>query len=787
MNTQSQASGAITRYAQLIIRWRWLVVLLSALAIGVSLLSIKENIKFSTDYRVFFGPNNPQVLAFDKIEADYTKVDQISFIFAPEAGSILSPRIIDSMRWFTEEAWKLPYATRVDSLTNFQHTTAMGDDLNVEPLVPEEGEITQADVDHLAAVALKEPLLTESLISNKLAAPGQYGAVVVTYTLPKLKLSETPEAVAGARDLERRYLEKYPDVKIYMTGPTMLSVAFLEASSGDVSTLTPLQYLVIMVVLWLLLRSVAGLVSTMLVVTASALTAFGIAAAMGFTITTITATTPTIIMTLAVADSIHILVAMLQQMRRGASREEALVESLRLNMGPVFLTSITTAVGFLSMNFSDSPPLRDLGNISAIGVMMAFVYSVALLPAVMAILPIRVKQSEDRIATASTRYGEWLTTRWRPALLASLVVFGGLSWMAQYNTVGDDDFVRYFTEDVRFRTDTDFARDHYSGFMGVFYDIDSREDWGVAEPDYLRKLEAFENWWYENPDVTNVRTIVPLMKRINKSMNGDSPEAYAIPEQRDLAVSNLFLYEMSLPFGLDINQQVNVEKSGSLVRVTFNDVASKKIRAYGDAGTQWLKDNAPELVAEATGPPVMFAHISKRNIESMQSGTLIAMLAISALLMMALRNLKLGALSLIPNLLPLILTLGVWAIIHGNIIFTNAVVSGMVLGIVVDYTIHFLSKYLRARRELGLNTEAAVRSAFTMVGAPIMATSVILVAGFMVLTASDFAGNSSMAGLTSIAIVLALICDFVLLPALLMWLDNNDKKGNKAADAAGAA
>jgi predicted RND superfamily exporter protein len=163
----------------------------------------------------------------------------------------------------------------------------------------------------------------------------------------------------------------------------------------------------------------------------------------------------------------------------------------------------------------------------------------------------------------------------------------------------------------------------------------------------------------------------------------------------------------------------------------------------------------------------------------MQSGTLIAMLAISALLMIALRNLKLGALSLVPNLLPLIMTLGVWAIIHGNIIFTNAVVSGMVLGIVVDYTIHFLSKYLRARREMGLSTEAAVRSAFTMVGAPIVATSVILVAGFLVLTTSDFAGNSTMAGLTSIAIVLALICDFVLLPALLMWLDNSERKATR--------
>jgi predicted RND superfamily exporter protein len=775
----SNGNGLIERYGRGVIRWRWLVLLASFSAMAVSFYSISQNVKFSTDYRDFFGPGNPQVLAFDKIEADYTKLDQISFILAPEEGTVLSPRIIESMRWMTEEGWQLPYATRVDSLTNFQNTTAIGDDLNVEPLVTEYGEVTQADVDRVREVALNEPLLTDSLISKNLAEPGQYGAVAVTFTLPKKKLSETPEAVAAARDLEQRYMEKYPGVKIYMIGPTMLSVAFLEASKNDSINLTPIQYLVIISVLWLLLRSVSGLISTMLVITASALAAFGIATAMGITITSITATTPTIIMTLAVADSIHLLVAMLLQMRKGASRDDALVESLRLNMGPVFLTSITTAVGFLSMNFSDSPPLRDLGNISAIGVMMAFLFSVTTLPAVMAILPVKVRQSEDRIAAFSSRYGGWLVGRWQAALVASAIVVGGLGWMAQYNKFGDDDFVRYFSEDIRFRTDTDFARDHYSGFMGVFYDLDTKEDWGVAEPDYLRKLEAFEAWWYENPDVTNVRSIAPLMKRINKSMNGDAPAAYAIPDERALSVENLFLYEMSLPFGLDINQQINSEKSGSLFRVTFGDVASEKIRRYGADGEQWLKDNAPELLTQVTGPPLMFAHISLRNIESMQSGTLIAMLAISALLMIALRNLKLGALSLVPNLLPLIMTLGVWAIIHGNIIFTNAVVSGMVLGIVVDYTIHFLSKYLRARREMGLSTEAAVRSAFTMVGAPIVATSVILVAGFLVLTTSDFAGNSTMAGLTSIAIVLALICDFVLLPALLMWLDNSERKATR--------
>ena len=122
------------------------------------------------------------------------------------------------------------------------------------------------------------------------------------------------------------------------------------------------------------------------------------------------------------------------------------------------------------------------------------------------------------------------------------------------------------------------------------------------------------------------------------------------------------------------------------------------------------------------------------------------------------------------------MTLGVWSFLSGNIIFTNAVVSGMTLGIVVDYTIHFLSKYLRAKRQMGMSTEDAVRNAFTMVGAPILATSVILVTGFLVLTTSNFSGNSTMAALTAIAITLALICDFVLLPALLLWLDNDKSK-----------
>ena len=770
----TKTDRAVVRFARGVIRWRWLVVLLSIAAIGLSVASIAKNLQFKTDYRVFFGPNNPQVLAFDKIEAEYAKMDQITFIFAPENGNAVSKEMLESFRWFTAEAWQLPYVTRVDSLNNFQHTTARGFDLNVAPLVPEQGEITKAIAANARAVALAEPALRNSLIStDEMAKDGQYAAINARLTLPQDSLTATPEAVAAARDLEQRYHEKFPGSRIYMTGPTMLNTAFLESSRNDLATLTPLQYVVICLVLWLLLRSLASLFTTMVVIIASMLTALGISAALGITITSITATTPTIIMTLAVADSIHILVTLLVNMRRGVEKNIALVEAIRLNMSPIFLTSITTAIGFLSMNFSDSPPLRDLGNISAIGVMMAYFFSVALLPALIAIVPMRVKQREDRIAAFSTRYGHWLVDNWRPALIVSTIAAVGLIWMAQYNRYGDDDFIRYFDEDVRFNVDTSFARDHFSGFMGVFYDLDTGEDYGITDPDYLSKLDAFVQWWEAKPEVVSVGSIVPMMKRINKSMEGDDPVYYKLPEDRDIAVDNLFMYEMGLPFGLDTTTQINMAKSGSNIRVVFNDIASMRIRELADEGDAWLKENAPELLTGATGPPVMFAHIGKRSIQSMQSGTLLAIICISMLLILALRNLKLGALSLVPNLLPLVMTLGIWSFISGEIVFTNAVVSGMTLGIVVDYTIHFLSKYLRAKRQMGLSTEDAIRNAFTMVGAPILATSAILICGFLVLTTSHFIGNSSMAALTAIAITLALICDFVLLPALLLWLDND--------------
>ncbi|MEM9158732.1 MAG: efflux RND transporter permease subunit, partial [Verrucomicrobiota bacterium] len=211
------------------------------------------------------------------------------------------------------------------------------------------------------------------------------------------------------------------------------------------------------------------------------------------------------------------------------------------------------------------------------------------------------------------------------------------------------------------------------------------------------------------------------------------------------------------------------------------DIPTKELRVLIADGEQWLRDNAPEYMhVNAASPTVMFAHISERNIKSMLGGTFLAVLAISILLAIALKSARYGLISLIPNLVPAVLGFGLWSALYGEMGLSLAMVSGMTLGIVVDDTVHFLSKYLRGRREKGLNGEDAVKYAFHTVGKALFVTTIILTIGFAILGLSTFRMNSWMGQLTAIVIAFALIADFILLPAFLLVIDR--KKNRERAN-----
>jgi len=758
-------------FAKNIIRWRWAVILLSLLAVFAA-ASGGRFLGFTSDYRVFFSEENPQLLAYEQLERTYTKDDNVLFVLVPKDGNVFSKETLATIEKLTTAAWQVPYSTRVDSISNFQHTYAQGDDLVVQDLYQNASALTDREIQQIRNVALTEPLLLNRLISPQAHVAG----INVTVQFPgKSPETENPQVVAYVNQLAEQIRTDYPQIDVYMTGLVLLPNAFFTASKHDMQTLIPLAFVVILISIGLLLRGWTGTFAALWVILFSILTAMGLTGWLGIKLTPPSAAAPTIILTLGVANAVHILVALLHGMRHGRDKRQAIVESLRVNMQPVFLTSLTTMIGFLSLNFSDAPPFHDLGNIVAMGVVASFLLAIIFLPALMAVLPVRKPKLTTERTDVMDRFADFVIRRRNILLFSSALVVVVLVSFLPRNELNEN-MVRYFDKSIQFRTDTDFISDNLGGIFTINYSLRAEESGGVSEPAFLKKVEAFTNWYRQQPEVIHVNSLTDTFKRLNKNLHGDDASYYRLPENRSLAAQYLLLYEMSLPYGLDLNNQINVDKSATRLTVTMGTLRSNQIIALEDRAQAWLLANAPEIRADGSSTTVMFSHIAGVNIKSMVLGTSIALLLISLILIVALRSFRIGVTSLIPNLAPPAMGFGLWGLLVGEINVGASIVAAMVLGVVVDDTVHFLSKYLRARREKGLNAEQAVRYAFHSVGKALWVTSVVLVAGFLMFTLSTFQMNLYMGALTAIIVVFALAADFLLLPPLLMKIDGGKDK-----------
>jgi len=747
-----------------VVRHAWAVLIITvvvatAAASGISRLS------FTANYRVFFTPDDPQLRAFDELQSEYTPSDNCLFCIAPHDGQVFTRDTLSAVAELTEAGWELPHATRVDSLTNFQHTYARGDDLVVEDLIPDPATLNDAELTRRRKIALGETLLVHRLLDPQATVTG----VNVMVDLPPGDAGAVAETVAAARALRRRIQARHPNLDVHLTGVAVMNQAFPEASTHDMRTLMPLMGAVIFLILTWLVRSVAGAVGAMLVVLLALATAMGLAGWLGIQITPGSNIAPILICTLGIADSVHLLNTILHHRAAGEGRRRAVAEAVRINLQPIFLTSLTTAVGFLCMNFSDVPPFRDLGNIVAMGVVAAWVYSTFSLPAFLARLPLHGRQRAHEGRTMR-RLADFVIRHRRPLLLAAGPAVLGLAALTPLNEL-DDQFVQYFGHAMEFRRETDFVVDHLTGIYQLEYSLHAPANGSVTDPTYLQQVDAFARWWRHQPRVLHVVSLSDVMRRLNRNMHGEDPAYDRLPARRDLAAQYLLLYEISLPPDLDLTPLVTDDKSASHMVVTFENLTSRQVRAAEAAGRRWLRDHAPTLATRGASSTVMFAHLTLRNIHSMLLGTGLALVVISAILIFALRSWRMGLVSLLPNIAPAAMGFGLWGLFVGRIGMALAVVASMTLGIVVDDTIHFLSRYLRVRRERGLSPEAAVRDAFATVGNAMGITSIILVAGFGILALSDFRVTADMGLLSALVIALALAADYLVLPPLLLAME----------------
>ena len=764
-----------------LLRYRYLLALVSIVA-TVLLSWPMQNLYFELDYKIYFEESDANLNAYESIEDQYTKTDNLAIILQPRDKNIFSQRNLAIIHEITELGWQTPYVIRVDSLTNFQHVWTIGDDLIVEDLVLDPDSLSLEKVESIKSVALSEKTLVNRIVSIN----GDTTLINIVVELPdevdphasskiqQLQRAERDgshlEIVEFGREIVAQFEQRYPDIEMHLGGVSVMNNSFQESTVSDLQSLIPIMYLMIAVALALFLRSFGSVVAAVLMIAFASAVGIGSAAWLGYSLNTVNIITPTVILTIAVCDSVHLLVVYLSGLDRQMTPVDAMRESLRLNFQPIILTSVTTAVGFFTLNFSISPPFQQFGNMTATGVLWAMLLSFTLFPAITVLLVRKHKKKESSNGLL-TKYADFIIRKRKEVLLYALIVAIALIAFIPLNTI-DDDPISYFKQGMPFRDTIDFMSENLPGVKDINFSLECGTPNCINNIDFLNKLDEFETWLGQQPQVVYVSSYANVIKRLNKSINRDDESYYQIPLDSDLSAQYNLLYEMSLPIGLDLNNQINFNKSSTLVTVLAQRMTTLDLINLELSGHKWVADNYPEIMSIGSSVSLIFAHLGVNNIKSMFLGIFFAIIGITITIMFALRSVGYGLVSMIPNVLPALVAFGVWGILNGQVNMAVAGVFSISLGILVDDSVHFISKYRYARLVEYLSPEEAIHYAFSKVGSALIVTTLVLILGFSILMVSSFNLNAMLGALTAITIGVALIFDFLLLPPLLMMFDS---------------
>jgi uncharacterized protein len=761
----SRFEQKVVNFITTLIKYKKTVLLISILIPILAGIGFSK-LKFISDSKVFFKEDNPRLIANNKLENLYTDDDNVLIALAPKSGEVFTKETLAAIKELVDSSWQTPYSVRVDAVTNFQHTRADGDNLIVSDLIPNTDSLTIEELSKAKEIALREPILLNRLINKDASVTG------INITC-KIDTSETATTVIATfvRAKAEEWKLKHKDIDIYISGNVMLNNAFSEAGQKDGQTLVPIVFLVFLAMIYFFTRTTSGTLSTFVIIAISIASALGVSALVGINLTASSANTPIVICTLAIADCIHILITITAFMKSGRSKNEAIIESVKINFIPVIITSLTTIVGFLSLNTGDVPPYADFGNISALGMTFALLFSLTTFPALLALLPIKVKERNSIEVERKGFYSSVanFALKYPNQILITSFVLLALSSVFTLKNQLNDEFIKYFSPSISFRTDSDFINENLTGIYSLDFSLPAAGDGEINSPEYLNYLEKFAAFAKAHPEVVHISSFSEVQKRVNKALHNDDNAYYTIPTNTKEAAQYNLLYELSLPYGLDLSNQINIGKSETRFSVTLKEVKSAQMIDLATRLENWLETNTPKYMhAKATSLPLMFSHIGQQQVKSLISGSILSALVITLILMITFKSVKYGLISIFSIVVPAIYGFGIWYFVLGYVNLGMTAVFGMTLGIIVDSTIHFMSKYLRAKRELHLSTEEAIRYSFENVGRAIVATAGILCVGFFILAQSTFMINSLLALITIIIIAASVIICLLSLPALLI-------------------
>ena len=726
------------------------------------------SVVFDPDMERFFPKGHPATSLSYEIDETFIRTDNLVIAINAKNNSIFTKKTLSLIESLTEKSWTVPYSIRVDSLTNYSYVRSVDDDLLVEPFIENAVSLEDSFIKQREKIVEEEEIIFGSLISKDKKTT--VISIIVDPPNPdaNIKLIDTVEYMLEYVDEAK---SNHPELDIRVLGTPYQEYISPKMVLSEMPIVMPSMLLLILVSVFFLLRSVFAVLATILVIVLSLIATFGSVGYIGNALNQMVITIPILIITLALADCVHLFSIFFQQRVKGHSSKESMIRSLELNLQPLFLTTLTTCIGFLSFNVLDVPPLQDLGNFVSIGIAMAFIFTIFFAAPLFSFFEIKAPKSVNQQINLSRKIAKFSLKNSKTLLwsvpLASLL----LICLIPLNVLDENPTQMYDEGFTSFSADTLWLDE----MLGVTFPVSfkaSSNNGSVSEPEFLKKIDNFVKWLETQDEVNHVTSLAHTMKNLNRSMHGDDPEWETIPESEELSSQYLFFYEMSLPMGLDLNSSISQDRASTKISANLDDMSGKDFLKFDKKVRAHIQENnLTEIISPAAGFRVVFSHISMVIVNSLLFGVFLGLLSITLLLGLFFRSIPFGVLSAFPNVLPIAAAFGIWALYDGQVGFMVAVGMGSTLGIIVDFTVHLLSKYDLARREMGQSPEEAVVFAFESVGFALIVMTIVISLGFLVLNLVNFMPLHDFARFSTISFLMALIIDFLLFPNLLVRFD----------------
>ncbi len=725
-------------------------------------------VKFQEDYsvRTWFTTDDPLIKDLDEFEKKFGS-DESIIVYIKHTKSLFNIESFKMVKEITDKLWHVENVIRVDSFTNYNLAQTQDDDILIGPVISDDQVINEKDIQTAKRLLLKDPLAPNYLISEDGTA-----ALIHARIKPIFKGSPNNKLITSqVNDIINKYQDK-GEYRFGVNGVIAINDTFRELAEKDLSKLLPILIILISILLFVNFKSSFSIFASLLVMGVTITSTLGITSFFGIKFNNLMSIVPSILIAICLADCIHILKSYTRFRNDQKDLDEAIRLTIDKNFLPTFLTSFSTSIGFMSLYTAKLIPIKHLGVTAAIGTLLAWLFTFSFFIPLIKIINPKIKKIKNEKRNFNL-FSTNLIYKYKKTIIFifSSLFFIGVYLSTKLNVTSDP--YKYFDKNVKIRKINDEIIKNIGGGSGPEIIIKTGKADGIKDPLFLQKVDQFQNWLNKVPHITKTISIVDIIKQMNKTMHNNNPENFVLPKTQNEIAELLLLYTMSLPQGMGLNDRVTVKNDALRLTLLWTISDSKTNLIWFDK----IEAKALELGlnAKITGKLPLYQKMNKNVVKTLLYSISLAIFLISVIMVITFRSIKIGLISMIPNVIPLALGTIFLYVFNYHLDLGTVLVYSVCLGISVDDTIHFLVHYFNNRKK-GLSPQQSVDLIYIETAPALITTTMILVLGFGTFILGDYVPSQSFGILTAVILVIALLCDLILLPAIFMLSKNKKIK-----------